>query len=347
MGAARSDTGGAPSKALDGLLSALEAAPWSFDFYAVLRRIDALGQGAPRFGESLRPQQDPVRLGQEPSLSFAPSAVSGFTPQSSYAPARIEVRFFGFLGPNGPLPLHLTEFAMQRVMHHGDRTFARFLDVFHHRFLSLFYRSWAQAHPAVSMDRANADHFSAYVRSLAGYGTFGLLGRDSVPDMAKQRFAGWMARSVRTLEGIEGVLSSYFGMRVRVEQFVGHWMKLQVQDLTRLGVRLQANRLGRGATLGERVWDRQYKIRLVMGPMSRSQYEDLLPGGRAAPALRDWMLNFFGRRMAVQVQLVLRSRDVPHARLGQSGALGWSAWFGSDSARHDAADLHLELALEH
>ncbi|HET7773805.1 MAG TPA: type VI secretion system baseplate subunit TssG [Burkholderiaceae bacterium] len=346
MSAAETPISRAASEVLHSLLGSLEREPWAFDFHAVLRRIDAIGQVAPRFGESLRPQQDPIRLGQEPSLSFAPSAVSAFSPGNSYAPPRIEVRFFGFLGPNGPLPLHLTEFAMQRIRHHGDQTFARFLDLFHHRLLSLFHRSWAQAHPVVSMDRPKADPFSGYVRSIAGYGTYGLRDRDAVPDFARQRFSGWLARSGRSIDGVESVLTSYFGMRVRVEQFVGHWMRLQTQDLTRLGVRLSANRLGAGATLGERVWDRQYKIRLVMGPMTRAQYDDLLPGGRAARVLRDWMLNFFGRRMAVEVQLVLRSRDVPVARLGQSGALGWSAWFGSDSARSDASDLRLELALE-
>jgi type VI secretion system protein ImpH len=346
MSAAPGVSARANSEALHGLLAELELAPWAFDFHAVLRRIDALGQGAPRFGESVRPQQDPIRLGQEPSLSFAPAAVSGYSAGNSYASPRVEVRFFGFLGPNGPLPLHLTEFAMQRIRHHGDHTLARFLDLFHHRLLSLFHRSWAQAHPAVSMDRPKFDSFSGYVRSIAGYGTYGLCGRDTVLDLARQRFSGWLARNTRSIDGVESVLTSYFGMRVRIEQFVGHWMRLQAQDLTRLGIRLNANRLGAGATLGERVWDRQYKIRLIMGPMSRAQYDDLLPGARAATALRDWMLNLFGRRMAVEVQLVLRSRDVPAARLGQSGALGWSTWFGTDSARQDVSDLCLELPLD-
>lgn len=72
----------------------------------------------------------------------------------------MEVRFFGMLGPNGPLPLHLTEYARSRSIHAGDQTLVRFLDIFHHRFMALFYRAWAQAQPTVSLDRPGEDRFS-------------------------------------------------------------------------------------------------------------------------------------------------------------------------------------------
>jgi predicted component of type VI protein secretion system len=56
---------------------------------------------------------------------------------------RLGVRFFGLTGPQGPMPLHFTEYVRERARNHGDPTLARFLDLFHHRLLSLFYRAWA------------------------------------------------------------------------------------------------------------------------------------------------------------------------------------------------------------
>ena len=53
--------------------------------------------------------------------------------------------FFGLFGANGPLPLHLTEYAYGRQLQAGDPSFARFADIIHHRFLGLFHRAWAQA----------------------------------------------------------------------------------------------------------------------------------------------------------------------------------------------------------
>ena len=37
--------------------------------------------------------------------------------------------------------------------------------------------------------------------------------------------------------------------------------------------------LGQSAVLGARVWDRQSKFRLVLGPLGFADYERLLPGG--------------------------------------------------------------------
>ena len=56
---------------------ALEAAPYRYDFYQTLRRIECLFDPKPRWGRSRRPADDPVRLGQDPDLSFAPSPLGG------------------------------------------------------------------------------------------------------------------------------------------------------------------------------------------------------------------------------------------------------------------------------
>ena len=86
-------------------------------------------------------------------MRFAPAELAALERPAAGRPARLLVYFLGLLGPNGPLPLHLTEFARDRLRHASDPTFARFLDLFNHRMLSLLYRGWAQAQPAVSFDR--------------------------------------------------------------------------------------------------------------------------------------------------------------------------------------------------
>jgi len=110
---------------------ALEEKPYQYDFFQALRRIECLFPKLPRIGQALRPADEPVRLGQEPALSFAPSTITSFKLADGAALPRMEVRFFGMLGPNGPLPLHLTELARGRAIHAGDQTLVRFLDLFH------------------------------------------------------------------------------------------------------------------------------------------------------------------------------------------------------------------------
>jgi len=141
------------------LLAALAKAPWSFGFCHTLRRLDCLQPDRPRIGATARPADDPIRLGQQPSLRFAPSELAALEPPGKGRAPRLQVYFLGLLGPNGPLPLHLTEYARDRRRNSGDRTFTRFLDSFHHRMLSLLYRAWAQAQPAVGFDRPEQDRF--------------------------------------------------------------------------------------------------------------------------------------------------------------------------------------------
>ena len=323
------------------LFSALQAEPYRYDFFQVLRRIEALFPEKPRIGASLRPVDDAVRFAQEPALSFAPATLSGFVPpnaQSRYG--RLEVRFFGLLGPNGPLPLHLTEYARERQMHHGDRTFARFLDVFHHRFVSMFYRAWAQAQPTVSLDRPHADRFAAYSGALVGLGIPSMLKRDAVADHAKLFYSGLLSRHVRNSDGLSALLAGFFRIPVRIEQFVGHWLTLPVQDRTRLGAR--AGSLGGGALVGSRVWDRQHKFRICLGPLSLAEYESFLPGGSALPKIVAWVRQYVNFELDWDLRLVLRRAEVPRARIGTYGRLGWTTWLGKREPRtRDADDLRL------
>ena len=104
------------------------------------------------------------------------------------------MRLFGLLGPNGPLPLHITEYARERMRHAGDQTLSRFLDIFHHRFVTLFYRAWAQAQPHVNHDRPAEDRFASYVGAFVGLLPAAFRERDALPDLAKFFHAGALIR---------------------------------------------------------------------------------------------------------------------------------------------------------
>jgi type VI secretion system protein ImpH len=332
------------------LFDGLAREPWAFDFFAVLRQIDALWPAAPRLGSALRPSAEPVRLGQDPELSFAPAAVMSFDAPTSTRPPRLGVRFFGLFGPMGPLPLHLTEHARDRLRNHGDATTARFADVFHHRLLLLFYRAWSQSQPTVQADRASDDQFAKWVGALFGQAPATLRQRDSVPDAAKRFASGHLARATRNAESIEKVLRQYFSVPIRVETHVGHWMLLRPEDRSRLGGVSQGGsaRLGVSAVAGAKVWDRQYKLRLHVGPLTLAEYQQFLPGRRSLIELRDWMRQLLGFEMQWDLRLVLKAAAVPALELGararQPTALGLTTWLGQRRARSDQGQLVLHPA---
>ncbi|MBS0511237.1 MAG: type VI secretion system baseplate subunit TssG [Proteobacteria bacterium] len=323
-------------------LRALQKEPYRHDFYHTLRRIECLFADKPRIGQALRPADEPVRLAQDVSMSFAPAPLAAFEPAAD-APPRLVQRIFGLLGPNGPLPLHLTEYARERLLHHGDATLSRFLDLFHHRLTELFYRAWAQAQPTASLDRPAQDRFSFLVGALIGIGTPKLRERDDAGDFAKLFHAGLLAPQVRNADGLQALLSGYFRLPLRVEQFVGHWMHLPESDRTRLGAMNAGAQLGVGVVLGAKVWDRQHKFRLRIGPLSFAQYEAFLPGGKALARLVALVRQYLCFELEWDARLVLRHDEVPAMRLGRAGRLGWTTWLGRPCGRRDGDDLTLNV----
>ena len=310
----------------------------SMDFFQAVRLLENAHPDKPRVGASLRPRDDAVRFGQDPSLAFEPTAVRGFTPANARVRARLAVNFIGLLGPNGPLPLHLTEYARDRARNQGDPTMAAFLDVFHHRIISLFYRARATAEPAISLDRPELDRFADYVGSLFGIGSPALHGRDEIGDFAKLHFAGLMANQRRPAAGLVTILRAYFGVPVEVEQFVGHWMRIPADGRTRIGMLERGNRLGSGTVLGARVWDCQHKFRLVVGPLDYEDYQRMLPGGASMQRLLAWVRNYAGLVLDWDVRLILKQEQVPRLALG-GRRLGWTTYLASAPARRDPDQL--------
>jgi type VI secretion system protein ImpH len=328
-------------------LAAMADKPWDYDFFQALRRIDAHQPDKPRLGTARRPSDEPVRLGQAPEMSFAPAALHAVTPPTDGRPARIEVRFFGLFGPNGPLPLHLTEYARNRALHEADPTFVRFADMFHHRLLLLFYRAWAQAQPAVGRDRPGDDSFADIVGSLIGVGIPQMRDRDPMPDVVKLHFAGLFTRQVRNAEGLAHLLSGYLGRTVRVEQFAGHWMPLLEDERSRLGRLVGSRRnlsaqLGAGAVAGRMVWDRQHGIRLHIGPLDRRAFESLLPDGKALPAVMALVQHYLGHEFEWDLVLGHVADQVEPSRLGRHARLGWTSWVSKPRPDpHGVAGLRL------
>jgi type VI secretion system protein ImpH len=321
---------------------ALEERPYDFDFFQALRHIECLFADKPRIGQALRPGDEAIRLGQDTSLAFAPAALASFEPATEAAPARLDVSFFGMLGPNGPLPLHLTEYARERQIHAGDATFKRFLDIFHHRFLEMFYRAWAQAQPTANLDRPAEDRFAVYVGALMGLAGERVRRRDAISDYAKLHYVTALASQVRNRDGLAAVLADYFGVPVRVEEFVGHWMELPDRERTRLGAADDGAVLGRGAVLGAKVWDRQSKIRLWLGPMSLEQYEDFLPGGRALARLMSWMRHYLCFELEWDMRLMLLQSHIPKMMLGRRVRLGCTTWLGTPRQPGSAVGVTLD-----
>jgi type VI secretion system protein ImpH len=333
----------APPRTREDLLQALATEPWRFHMYAAMRHLEAYRPDKPRIGRSQRYKDDTVRLGQEPSMAFAASTLASFTraERNDDEPGRDHLAnfFFGVFGANGPLPLHLTEYARQREQNFHDATFRAFADIFHHRMTQLFYRAWADAQPTAQADRPGDDRFALYTGAVMGIALDGLRGRDALQDTARFHWAGLFAMPTRPAEGLERILSGHLQMPVRIETCVGHWIELPEPMQSRLG-RMDC-RIGT-ATLGERVFDVAGKFRIVFGPVGRKDFERLLPGSRTLDRIVAIVRSWVGDTMWWDIQAVVRRDEVPQTRLNATSGLGYTTWVWSGEAKRDATEYRLD-----
>ena len=316
--------------------------PVGLSFFQAVRRLECHFSDKPRVGYATRSSDEPVQFCQESSLRFPPATLQRYEQATETSKPRLIVNFLGLLGPQGPMPLHLTDYIHDRELNHNDHTLARFLDIFNHRMISLFYRAWACERQTVSYDRPHEDRFSVYIGSLIGIGLDSLCHRDNVPDVAKLHFSGHLSCQTRHAEGLCAILERYFGIKTSIEEFIGQWVRIPETYRCRLGQSADSATVGVNATVGSQLWDCQQKFRIVLGPMSLKKYEQMLLGGNSYATLKDWVRNYVGDGLSWELQLILKASEVPKIRLGKSGRLGWTTWVQSYPFEQDVKDLKLQ-----
>ena len=347
---------------LQELLVRLRREPWKFGFTTLMRRFGAVHSNLPRIGLASRPQQEPFRLGQTAALTFAPREIAEValpiddeaSPGAGRQPARTgnnpavpTVRLYGLglLGPNGPLPLHYTEWVRERAENYNDGTLADFLDIFHHRYLTHMYRAWAQGQSAAGLDRLDDETFSRYVARLTGHDPLEI--RDSVlPSHARLAASTHLTREARNPDGLTSTLARFFAVPVELNEFVMHWIRIDEEDQTHLGKPRTSSVMGMSALAGEVVADRQNKFRLVLGPLSLEQYLRFTPQGKDLPLLVEWVRGFIGYEFVWEVELRVRNDCTPPARLEDKEKLGWSTWLGGPEHAASVHDFAVGLVFE-
>jgi len=327
-----------PLKLSPQTLERLRAEPWREGFFAVVRRL-AADPALDPVGSALRPQAEPFRFGQQPSLMFAPREIADACVERGRL--KLRVTGLGMLGPNGPLPRHVTEIARDRSERHIDSTLVDFLDLFHHRYLTLLYRTWASAQASAGLDRPDAERFSFYVASLVGLNVPETANRP-LPTHALLGASAHRVREARNPEGLCATLQCYFGVPVAIEEYVWHWIAVDAAEHCRLGDAGAAAQMAQGAMLGELAPDRQCRFRLVIGPLGLDRYLRFTPRGEDLPRLIEWVRAFVGDEFAWELELRIAGGGAPPAVVGGAQQLGWSSWLGGTSGETPATGMRFE-----
>ncbi|MDG4855848.1 MULTISPECIES: type VI secretion system baseplate subunit TssG [unclassified Mesorhizobium] len=319
----------------------------SFDFFELLRRLEQRGG---LFGYSGQANREPARLGQHVRLSFSARDVMKFQEAGEKAPARVTVANLGLLGPEGPMPLHLTRWVLDRLSQRwftgtqaeqtSDTTFVDFVNILQHRMIALYYRAWADAHPAVQVERSIGGRVRAMLEAMSGIGLPGT--QDAELDAVRLRQAGSLASQVDGPERLTLFLATAFKVPVEIKEFVASWITIPAALQSRVGKAYAA--LGRGATIGPRVFSRQSRIELRVGPLDLDDFKSFLPGERRLALFKKAVRDMIGEALDVDLRIVLARDAVPPPKIG-TVQLGRTSWLARPPEKGDADDLKLRTVV--
>lgn len=323
----------------------LEENPNSFEFFQAVRVLERLFPTRGPVGLFHHPAEEIARFTVNPDTAFPASEIQALR-LDGIGPPRMVVNFMGLIGPEGVLPYCYSLLVAERIRER-DTAARDFLDIFHHRIISLFYRAWEKYRFAVSYERDQQDRLTQHLKDLVGLGEPGLQHRLGIRDDAVLFYTGLLGPQQRSAAALEQVIEDYFGVPAEVEQFVGGWYPLSANTECTLGDEGDpSEQLGWGAVAGEEVWDPQARVRVRLGPLTRRQYDDFLPFGTAYEPLRTLTRFFSGEQFDFEVQLVLARDEVPPSILGGAdpgSPLGWCTWMRSQPFSRNADDTILTL----
>ncbi len=373
---------GARDKPFDGaqgkLLQRLLGRGWEFDFFQAVWLLERHCRDRTPVGQRGPVWTEAIRFRPDVSMGFPSTDIRRIRalepPDGQEACFGIDVTFLGLYGVATPLPLHYSidllrhvdaveqlpafersagvgqgpgeapaRSGVERPAGAGSTPERDFLDILHHRVISLFYRAWTKYRYYVTFDMPQRDMMTAYLLWLIGYQpgwSEELLG---VSPLRMIRYAGVLTQHPRSAATLEGLLRDYWkGVPVSIEQFVGRWVPLKPIDLNRLGA--ANSRPGVDLTVGAQVYDMTGAFRLCVGPVDWDTYLTFLPDGARYAEARSIALLYAPDPLAFDIEVKLKPGQVPEMCLcsdDAAGRLGYTSWvrtaeLGETSVTFDA-----------
>ena len=325
----------------DRLAETLAGRARRFSFFQLVRLLERRPQSTVRVGESGPAAEEGLRFRPDASLGFPATDVVALEPVSAAQLAlhrvRITTTFLGVYGSTSPLPSFYCE---DVLWEDPDNSRVRdFLDIFHHRLISLFYRCWCKYRYPVEFEHGKDDPITPRLFALTGLGSPAMVEATALPDSWRLlHFAGLFQHQPHSALDLERVLSDYFdGLPVEVEECTGRWIPIRDEQLPALGLR--NCRLDVDCSIGTRVFGRMTSFRVWIGPCDHARVRDFLPGQDDHRVLERLVDLFVNEPMTFDIGL--RVRGLPRLQLvseapppGAPG-LGWDTWLFSDLPEAD------------
>ncbi len=342
------------------LLQRLLTRGWEFDFFQVIWLLERYGGGRVLVGDRGPVGRESFRFRPDVSLAFPATDVrriehcSDTASDTSYY--QVEVTFMGLYGVSTPLPLHYAVDVLRSGgqsatlpgedaeldatgkpqpagQSMGSTPVRDFLDIFHHRLISLFFRSWLKYRYDKSFGMPGRDVITDYLLWLIGCSPAYDEATLGVKPIRLLRYAGILTQRPRSAVTLEGMLLDYWeDLPIEVQQCGGRWVPISPADQNFTGK--VNSTLGCDLTVGEEIYDLSGAFNVKVGPMDWTTYLSFLPDGPRFAQTRALVKHYCADPMSFTFELRLRAGEIPEMRLlsdGEAGRLGFTSWVRTDA----------------
>ncbi len=319
--------------ALKSPLERLAAKPYLFRFDAAVRLLSLAAPG--------HHKDDVIQFAAPPSLAQPAAEVLEARPPQPGKRAKLITTLIGLTGPSAEMPRWYTELLAQSYRQ-KSRAVVDFFDLMAQRLVAAFAQAGTKYRLARSAERAAQlgvdEPIGEGILAFTGFGTPNLENRLAVGADALRHYAGFFAAHPRSSSRLASMVSDYLGRPVEIKEFAGAWLPIAPDQQSRLprgrvpGIFCA---LGVDAAVGTRAWDQQARFIVRIGPLSRPEFEALLPDKPRLPALVSLIRAYVGWEADFAINLVLDSQEIPTLSLGGgvgSARLGWTSWIPSATA---------------
>ena len=312
-------------------------------FFRLVSLLERSTDDAVRIGGDGPPSAEALRFRHDPSLAFAAGDVRAARvrqiprdPDNPLGEKRalveIATTFLGLTGSVSPMPLYIAEEISLEDSEVGVRR--DFLDVFHHRLISILYRSVSRYSPAREHRARGDDPWVRRMLSLSGMDPDTFVPKSAIPPSKLLRLAPLVARRGRGARALQRalniVLEDHLGpdASVSIVELAGGWMS--IFDNQRCALGKTNSILGRDALIGTKTFDRGGSFKIEIGPLGSEGREAFSEDGAGLMALRDCVSLMVPQPLDYDVELEF----APHAtipfhlsskrpgRLGENTRLG-------------------------
>ena len=338
----------------------ISRAPFQFDFVQLIRLIYLYNVGDDLGGKLVGyenlPEQELARFYSSTRMRHSSSDIRAIE-LGENGQYEIEVNFIGLIGAAGVLPNHYSKMVLTRLKS-NDPAMRDFFDLFHHRFVSNFFRAstkYRLPYQHELFSRFNSrrtspgnskttekDSVTRALSSLVGMFETSSHDRMLFDDRLLLYYAGNFSNRRPTAIGLRRMLAEFAETCVSIRQFQFEWFYLDPDDQTSLSAPKQ---LGENVVIGDRVGSFQSRFRIRLGPLKWKHFQTFLPSREKIRSIAQFVRTYVGMSLDFDFQLLLDGREIPCAQLGAKDScnLGWNTWIKSKEIHGEIDDVVLEV----